>query len=89
MTTLGDPKIGTAREAVTWLGRAIHVGVARCFVRELLRRGWVQPGVLYGSAYSGIDTFAAALEAELDGDFEYNARRTLIRQSEVNHKDSR
>ena len=62
---------GTAREAVTWLGRGIHVGVARCIVRELVARGWLERGVRYGSAYSGIDTFAAALEAELEGEFEY------------------
>ena len=69
--TLGRPPKGSAREAVTWLGRAIHVGVARLLVKEMLARKWIEKGLKYGSAYSGIDTFAAALEEELGGEFEY------------------
>ena len=69
--TLRRPPKGSAREAVTWLGRAIHVGVARLLVKEMVARGWISHGLRYGSAYSGIDTFAAALEEELGGGFEY------------------
>ena len=71
MHTLTCAEVGTARQAVTWLGRAIHVGVARCIVRELIARGWVTRGLRYGSAYSGIDTFAAAVEEETAGRFTY------------------
>ena len=41
------------------LGRSVHAGVARLLVRELLKRGELARGLRYGSAFSGIDTFAA------------------------------
>ena len=58
-------------EAVECLGRSVHVGVARRIVRMLLMRGSICPGLVYGSAYSGIDTFAAAIDAETNGDWRY------------------
>ena len=62
---------GTPRQAVIALGGAVHVGVGRCIVRELMQRKWLKRGARYGSAYSGIDTFAAAMEAELGAQFKY------------------
>ena len=44
--------------AVSCLGRSIHVGVARALVALLMERGMLTYGLRYGSAYSGIDTFA-------------------------------
>lgn len=61
----------SAVQAAECLGRCIHTGVARQIVRELIRRGLIGPGASYGSAFSGIDTFAAAVEAELEGNFNY------------------
>ena len=52
----------TAIQAVTRLGRGVHAGVARQLVLELVRRGVLRAGLTYGSAYSGIDTFAAGVE---------------------------
>ena len=57
-------------QAVSCLGAAVHVDVARVLVRHLRDRGLLSPGVRYGSACSGVDTFACALEAELR-DFVY------------------
>ena len=61
----------TVNQAVSCLGRSVHVGVARALVRELLRRGVLAKGARYGSAYSGIDTFAAAVDVELEGSWTY------------------
>ena len=57
-------------QAVSCLGAAVQVDVARVLVRHLRGRGLLAPGVWYGSACSGVDTFACALEAELR-DFAY------------------
>ena len=55
----------SAAAAVSCLGRGVHTGVARQVVQMLVARGDLKPGAKYGSAFSGIDTFASALEAEL------------------------
>jgi hypothetical protein len=68
---LTDPRWLTAVEAVSALGRGIHVGVARAIVRTLVEEGTLGPGLTYASAYSGVDTFAAAVEAELCGAWRY------------------
>ena len=61
----------SAVQAVSCLGRCIHTGVARRIVHMLKSRGALPAEPTYGSAFSGIDTFAAAVEAEFDGKFEY------------------
>ena len=70
MAMLSGPTLTTV-QAVSCLGRAVHVGVARQVVAMLLARGTIGPGLRYGSAYSGIDTFAAAVEAELGDQWTY------------------
>ena len=62
--TLGSPLLGAAT-AVSCLGRSIHTGVARQVLLQLLGEGTLHEGLTYGSAFSGVDTFAAAVEAEL------------------------
>ena len=71
MRVLSDPKLLKPIQAVSCLGRSIHVGVARCIIRMLVSRGVLRPGLTYGSAFSGIDTFAAAVEAEFGRDWTY------------------
>ena len=61
----------TATQAVSCMGRGIHVGVARQVVATLVADGAIGPGLAYGSAFSGIDLFAAAVEAELSGQWSY------------------
>ena len=75
MEGLTDPKVMSARQAVEALGGGVHVGVARQLVRDLMQRGWLAPGMTYGSAYSGVDTVAAAVEAETEGNFCYPPTR--------------
>ena len=70
MAMLAGPTLKMA-QAVSCLGRSVHVGVARQIVAELTRRGLLSGGLTYGSAYSGIDTFAAAVDAETGGAFTY------------------
>ena len=60
-----------AAAAVSCLGRGIHTGVARQLVKKLVADGTVAPGCIYGSAFSGLDTFASAVEAELGRDWTY------------------
>ena len=60
-----------AAAAVSCLGRGIHTGVARQLVKKLVADGSIAPGCTYGSAYSGIDTFASAVEAELGTGWKY------------------
>ena len=43
-------------QAVSCLGAAVHVDVARVLVRHLRDRGLLSPGVRYGSACSGVWT---------------------------------
>ena len=61
----------TVNQAVGCLGRSVHAGVARRLVATLMERGTLARGLTYGSAYSGVDTFAAAVEAEMEGDWTY------------------
>jgi hypothetical protein len=58
-------------QAVERMGRGIHVGVAQAIVALLVSEGTLQPGATYASAYSGVDMFAAAVDAELDGEWRY------------------
>ena len=58
------PALLSANQAASCLGRGLHVGVARAIVRRLLGDGTLSVGLTYGSAFSGIDMFAAAVEAE-------------------------
>ena len=77
----------TAIQSVRCLGRAVHVGVATRIVELLLTEGVIFPGMTYGSAYSGVDTFAAAVDLVLAGNWTYAyasepllyARRALLR----------
>ena len=62
----------TAPQAVSCLGRSVHVSVARQVVATLFQNGTLATGLSYGSAFSGVDTFAAAVEAETGGDFTYS-----------------
>jgi hypothetical protein len=71
MEALTSRRTMTAVQAVECLGRSIHVGVARRVVRLLIDEGAIAPGLRYGSAFSGIDTFAAAVDEELEGDWSY------------------
>ena len=61
----------TCNQAVESLGRSVHVGCARAIVRMLLSQGWIAAGLRYGSMFSGIDTFAVGLEAELGEGWSY------------------
>ena len=71
LAMLKDATVMTPVQAVASLGNGLHVGVARAIVATLLRRGVLTRGLTYGSAYSGIDMFAAAVEEETGGDWEY------------------
>ena len=71
MRMLSNTKELTTIQLTSCLGRGVHVGVARRLVSMLVLRGKLSRGMTYGSAYSGIDTFAAAVEAEFSGDFSY------------------
>ena len=70
MHMLSTPTL-SVNHAVECLGRSVHVGVARQIVRTLMARGLMWRGMKYGSGYSGIDTFAAAVHAETGGEFTY------------------
>ena len=61
----------TAIQAVSALGDAVHVGAVRRLIRHLADAGAIAPGLTYGSAYSGVDLVAAAVDAEMDGDWHY------------------
>ena len=58
-------------QAVACLGRSVHVKSAARIVDTLLARGVLSAGLRYGSAYSGIDTFAAAVELATGGEWSY------------------
>ena len=68
LTTAG---LLTAAQAVSCLGRSVHVGVARRLLASLMEDGTLKAGLSYGSAFSGVDTFAAAVEEETGGDWRY------------------
>ena len=61
----------TENQAVACLGRAVHTSVARRLVATLMSRGLIVAGMRYGSIFSGIDTFAAGLEAEFGSEWTY------------------
>ena len=48
------------------------MGVARQLLRMLRAEGLLPSELLYGSAFSGIDTFAAAVDEELEGNWTYS-----------------
>ena len=48
-------------QAVACLGRSVHVKTAARIVDTLMEQGVLASGLSYGSACSGIDTFAAAV----------------------------
>ena len=58
-------------QAVACLGRSVHVKSAARVVDTLMERGVLARGLSYGSAYSGIDTFAAAVEMATGGEWSY------------------
>lgn len=60
----------TPTQAVTCLGRAVHVGVAIALLDPWVGSVLPKRGLRYASLYSGIDTFAAAVD-ELAQDWEY------------------
>ena len=80
------PEVMTATQAVSCLGRSVQVDVARALVALLVQEGTIAPGCTYGSMFSGVDTFAAAVEAELGAAWTYAfagewflpARRALL-----------
>ena len=57
--------------AVRLLGAAVHVAVADRVVRGLAERGLLSQHVTYASAFSGIDTFAAAVARARPGAWRY------------------
>jgi hypothetical protein len=61
----------TVNQAASCLGRGVHAGVAAQVAGTLLRRGKLARGLTYGSAYSGIDMFAAGLDMVMGGDWRY------------------
>jgi hypothetical protein len=61
----------TEIQAVSCLGRSVHVGVARQIVLLLKARGLAYKGMRYASAFSGVDTFAVAVEQEFGDNFAY------------------
>ena len=68
---LTSPDVLTPIQAVSCLGRGIHVGVALQLLRQLKSEGLLKSGLSYGSSYSGIDMFAAALDYEMNGEWFY------------------
>jgi len=61
----------SAVQAVSCLGRGVHGGVARQLMATLMGRVELEGTLRYGSAFSGIDTFAAGVDMATSGDFEY------------------
>ena len=61
----------TPNQAVSCLGRGIHVGVACCILETLKARGLLSGVVRYASMFSGIDTVAVAMEHVLGASWEY------------------
>ena len=51
----GGRKRLSANQAVSCLGRSVHVGVARQLVKGLVAHGLLKRGATYGSAFSGVD----------------------------------
>ena len=77
--TSRDIKPAQAGEA---LGNGIHGACSRAILGPLIANGTLGPGMTYGSAWAGVDTFAASVEAALDGKWEYafaSEKRAVIR----------
>ena len=62
----------TEVQAVAALGGGVHCGVMRGLLKLLVAEGHLKHGATYGSAYSGIDMIAAALDEELGGQWSYS-----------------
>jgi hypothetical protein len=71
MKMLKGEKPLSPNQAVACLGRSVHVKSAARIVDTLLERGVLARGLSYGSAFSGIDTFAAAVELATGGAWSY------------------
>ena len=69
--TLARDDILTKNQAVSCLGRSVHVIVAQLLVAMLFARGVLSKGLTYGTIYSGIDTFAAGVDLVAGGDWKY------------------
>ena len=61
----------TANQAAECFGDSVHVVVAAQIVTTLLRTGKVARGLVYGSAWSSIDFFAAGVEKACQGHWQY------------------
>ena len=61
----------SAPEVVSCLGRSVHTGVARQLILTLVEEGRLQEGATYGSAFSGVDTFAGGMEGVMGKNWEY------------------
>ena len=77
----------SAPQAVSCLGRGVHVGVAYQILATLIGKGKLPLPLAYGSAFSGIDTFASAVDKATGGLWTYEfasepdpiARRVLLK----------
>lgn len=84
--TLATEGVMRPIQAASALGRSVHVGVARLLVQTLRSRGVIGEETTYGSAFSGVDSFAAALHCELGRGMQYkfasepeaSSRRALL-----------
>jgi hypothetical protein len=54
--------VASPTNAVKWLGKSIHAGVATRLLQHLKCMGLLPGHITYGSACSGVDTFAAAVD---------------------------
>ena len=70
MTMLAGKAL-TPTQAASALGRSVHAGVAYRLVKTLMSRGILKKGLTYGSAFSGIDTFAEGVRVATAGQFKY------------------
>ena len=84
---LAPKGVVSAPQAVSCLGRGVHVGVAHRIMVTLLEGGKLTLPLAYGSAFSGIDTFASAVDKATGGLWTYEfasepdpiARRALLK----------
>ena len=72
MRTLRSKTVLTCNQAVSCLGRSVHVLVAYQIVKMLAQRGLLLPGLTYGTAYTGLDLFAAAVEMYFGNEWRYS-----------------
>ena len=64
-------RVPSPTNAIKWLGKAIHAGVATRLLQHLRSLDILPGHITYGSACSGIDTFAAAVDVVWPGAWEY------------------